>query len=573
MFSIQLYHQRYQANCRVLRLTGIESINLPFQFVAHCQSDESFDAWRRRLGSHMTLKIEDVRSQAIGYFSGLLERVQHHETYTDTHTVCLTLTPWLCTLKQRIQSRTFQPRNSEALFRALFSEYPEADYACNIAIQSLRVPNPLFQHNETDYAFVQSLLGELVLCYHYTHSPHAHRLQLYPTDTLPTTTKVLAPNATHRRFSMLEQTARHPSSLSCFTTSHIDLHAGDQIEYADKIYRILSIQHDFQQQLDTAHYGNRLLCTEESVLTPAPKSTHYRAPHLLPLFLQTEHAATISTRTMPSAKAQLPWDIAQQHDIDTTPWASVTARVQTKTAKSLFLPHHSTESLALAFTHCDDTRCHVLGGLYSPSQPSPAKPGQFPERNGFFFSHTSWQFDQSTTEKSSTYTSAGQATFKVGEHYTEHIQGDQTHAIHQADQVHTLPDGKKIVSAAKIELIVGQSRCTLTAEGIFFNSPNVVFNAGSRGAARAKDAHTCPATGPGGQPHVGGPIRQGSTTVWINQFPAARVGDLVHCMGATDKLMAGSQTVFINGKAAARAGDSTAHHGSITQGSDDVQLG
>jgi uncharacterized Zn-binding protein involved in type VI secretion len=56
-------------------------------------------------------------------------------------------------------------------------------------------------------------------------------------------------------------------------------------------------------------------------------------------------------------------------------------------------------------------------------------------------------------------------------------------------------------------------------------------------------------------------------------MPAAKVGDMLTCVGPPDTIAAGSGTVMIAGQPAARLGDSTAHGGSITVGLPTVIIG
>jgi uncharacterized Zn-binding protein involved in type VI secretion len=74
-------------------------------------------------------------------------------------------------------------------------------------------------------------------------------------------------------------------------------------------------------------------------------------------------------------------------------------------------------------------------------------------------------------------------------------------------------------------------------------------------------------------PHVGGPIAMGLPTVMIGFMPAARVGDMVTCVGPPDVIAMVSFTVFIGGMPAARMGDMTAHGGTIAMGFPTVQIG
>ncbi|MFT3681154.1 MAG: PAAR domain-containing protein [Ferruginibacter sp.] len=93
-------------------------------------------------------------------------------------------------------------------------------------------------------------------------------------------------------------------------------------------------------------------------------------------------------------------------------------------------------------------------------------------------------------------------------------------------------------------------------------------------AARVNDMHLCPMVNPVGSPHVGGPVLPpGCPTVLIEGQPAARMGDMLTCSGPPDSIVKGSSSVLIGGQPAARMGDSTAHGGTIIQGSFTVMIG
>ncbi len=92
-------------------------------------------------------------------------------------------------------------------------------------------------------------------------------------------------------------------------------------------------------------------------------------------------------------------------------------------------------------------------------------------------------------------------------------------------------------------------------------------------AARVSDMHTCPMV-TGTVPHVGGPILPpGCPTALISGLPAARVGDMLTCVGPPDVIAKGSATVLIGGQPAARLGDTTAHGGAIVLGCPTVMIG
>lgn len=70
---------------------------------------------------------------------------------------------------------------------------------------------------------------------------------------------------------------------------------------------------------------------------------------------------------------------------------------------------------------------------------------------------------------------------------------------------------------------------------------------GNKPAWRAvADFHTCPLV-TGLVPHVGGVVVMGSTTVLINNLPAARQGDQIVEVGPPNAIALGEPTVMIGG--------------------------
>lgn len=92
-------------------------------------------------------------------------------------------------------------------------------------------------------------------------------------------------------------------------------------------------------------------------------------------------------------------------------------------------------------------------------------------------------------------------------------------------------------------------------------------------AARLTDMHVCPMVTVL-VPHVGGPILgPGCPTVLIGGMPAARVGDMVVCVGPPDVIVLGSFTTLIGGQPAAQMGSLCAHGGTVVLGCPTVLIG
>lgn len=58
------------------------------------------------------------------------------------------------------------------------------------------------------------------------------------------------------------------------------------------------------------------------------------------------------------------------------------------------------------------------------------------------------------------------------------------------------------------------------------------------------DMHTCPLVS-GTVPHVGGMVTMGSTTVFINNLPAVRQGDMITESGPPNTIVMGCPTVMM----------------------------
>ena len=92
-------------------------------------------------------------------------------------------------------------------------------------------------------------------------------------------------------------------------------------------------------------------------------------------------------------------------------------------------------------------------------------------------------------------------------------------------------------------------------------------------AARVTDMHVCPMVTVL-VPHVGGPIIPPCSINVITGFlPQARVTDMCVCVGPPDMIVKGSLSVFVNNLPAARIGDITVHGGNVVTGFPTVLIG
>ena len=71
-----------------------------------------------------------------------------------------------------------------------------------------------------------------------------------------------------------------------------------------------------------------------------------------------------------------------------------------------------------------------------------------------------------------------------------------------------------------------------------------VFIGGKPAWRAGVDMHTCPLSD-GPKPHGGGMVQNGSSTVFINNLPAARMGDIIVEAGPPNSISSGCETVII----------------------------
>lgn len=97
----------------------------------------------------------------------------------------------------------------------------------------------------------------------------------------------------------------------------------------------------------------------------------------------------------------------------------------------------------------------------------------------------------------------------------------------------------------------------------------------ARMMARIGDLHRCPRVSEGlPVPHLGGPIvGNHGGGVFIGGEPAAVATDACSCIGPRDYIVTGSSSVFINHCPVARVGDKTMHKGAIVEGCPSVWIG
>ncbi|MCX9158216.1 type VI secretion system tip protein VgrG [Niveibacterium sp. 24ML] len=160
------------------RFAGREALSEPFYFALDCLSASAHLDLRKLIGEGVTLRLR----QADGSMRSWHTIVAHAAQLGADGGLAryrIQLEPWLATLHHRRTSRIFQDQSALEVVEAVFGDYPIARFDVRVADAGAIAPRALItQYRETDFDFVQRLLGEEGLSYWFEHadSGDAHTL-------------------------------------------------------------------------------------------------------------------------------------------------------------------------------------------------------------------------------------------------------------------------------------------------------------------------------------------------------------------------------------------------------------
>jgi len=120
------------------------------------------------LGRKATLTVQSHRRALPRYFSGLVIEVASHAGDNGSVMTSVLLLPELCRLESGCRYRIFQGLSVPNIVQMIFCEYEISDVVWQLA--GSYPPRPFcMQYNESDFAFVQRILGEEGIFYYFVH--------------------------------------------------------------------------------------------------------------------------------------------------------------------------------------------------------------------------------------------------------------------------------------------------------------------------------------------------------------------------------------------------------------------
>ena len=307
-------------------------------------------------------------------------------------------------------------------------------------------------------------------------------------------------------------------------------------------------------------------------------SSDFTQPNLLGVQTATVEAAELKVNAAEYGEVMLrfPWAVNQTYPAR---YYSLHASGQ---YGHQFIPRHQ-QQVVVQFIDGDPNQGVVTGALFSEDHLNPFT--QIPNQpiNGIR-SHVinaadstghEFVFDDSPGKQQLKISSAGDMLYDINHNALIHCYQNHTEKVTQGNKSIHIKNGVMTIKAKTIQLQSGASEIKINASGIHLNGVNINFSrqagaAHSYGLARKGDDHHCGKYEDLILPHQGGPILEGSPDVFINQKPAARQGDAMHCDHSKDAIASGVEHILINDKPAARKNSKSSHDGHITAASDNV---
>jgi uncharacterized protein involved in type VI secretion and phage assembly/uncharacterized Zn-binding protein involved in type VI secretion len=245
------------------------------------------------------------------------------------------------------------------------------------------------------------------------------------------------------------------------------------------------------------------------------------------------------------------------------------------------LPHVGDEVMVACVDNRPD-RFVILGAAYNSKAKPPLKIGKNPALAGiktanekgamphYFYGDQTKDAERLVMHSSNNYIEKvgntmdrDLSTYRktITESFAQFVKGDMS--------IDVKDDSLTISAHEAIIFEVGNSRIELLPDrvNLFGDVVELETMLGLSGhLVTVGSAHTCPEHNSDDSPHQGGPVTSGSSNVFINDIPVARVGDVASCHGPSDTITAGNASILINGQPAAIVGSPTAHGGTVTSG-------
>jgi type VI secretion system secreted protein VgrG len=150
------------------RMVLREAVSQPFELQLQCLSTSAHFELKQLIGEQISLSLLQSDGQYLPWHGYVLAAAQLGSN-GGLARYALTMGPWLSYLGQRRNSRVFHDQTALQVIEAVLADHqPQAHWRLEVN-ETLRVRSLCTQYRESDLAFVQRLLAEEGLSYHFEH--------------------------------------------------------------------------------------------------------------------------------------------------------------------------------------------------------------------------------------------------------------------------------------------------------------------------------------------------------------------------------------------------------------------
>jgi len=164
-------------------MSGDEEMNRPFQYIVDVLSKGRDIQLVDALGEKMTITVEQSLTGA-RCFNGYVTRFTQVGMHGNYYHYRAVLHPWLWFLAHTSDCRIFQNKSVPEIVEKIFRKYPNNDFKLVLEKPGADYPVREYtvQYRETDLRFINRLLEEVGISYHFVHGIDTHTLVL--TDSI-----------------------------------------------------------------------------------------------------------------------------------------------------------------------------------------------------------------------------------------------------------------------------------------------------------------------------------------------------------------------------------------------------
>ena len=150
------------------RMVLREAVSQPFELQLHCLSTSAHFELKQLIGEQISLSLLQSDGQYKPWHGYVFAAAQLGSN-GGLARYALTMRPWLSSLALRRNSRVFHDQTALQVIEAVLAEHqPMAHWRIDVS-EALRVRSLCTQYRESDLDFVQRLLAEEGLSYHFEH--------------------------------------------------------------------------------------------------------------------------------------------------------------------------------------------------------------------------------------------------------------------------------------------------------------------------------------------------------------------------------------------------------------------